>query len=328
MLLRRLAPPLRAAARRFPRRALASDAERFEGRGPTATEEVNEALGLPRGGGASFVLGGATPASWTALDADVAVHVSRDEALPRDWACATRFTLESPPRLLSAAEDDALPSELADEALFAADPASLTFVLAATHAPEPTFDRLESLFPGSRTMCVVARRVAASGAAAALAGAAFADLSPQSRKMLAAALADLAPFDFRCSASLARDLFLPSEDSRVEPSKPADEDVPCFVLDNGPFAPGEAKTFNIFESRYKLMIKQCVDEARPLLVVGPESDAVGALCRVGGATHDAASGGSTVVLVCEKHAVAPTRYSCRAEFGLVRADKLEAPPEE
>ena len=44
--------------------------------------------------------------------------------------------------------------------------------------------------------------------------------------------------------------------------------------------------------------------------------------------HDAASGGSTVVLVCEKHAVAPTRYSCRAEFGLVRADKLEAPPEE
>ena len=45
----------------FPRRSLASDAERFEGRGPTATEEVNEALGLPRNGGASFVLGGATP---------------------------------------------------------------------------------------------------------------------------------------------------------------------------------------------------------------------------------------------------------------------------
>ena len=45
-------------------------------------------------------------------------------------------------------------------------------------------------------------------------------------------------------------------------------------------AAGEARIFNIFEPRYKLMVKEAIDHGRPILLVGSRDDAVGALCRV------------------------------------------------
>ena len=309
-----------------------SSASRFEGRGSTAVEEVNESLGFPREEtDKAFVLGGATGQNWALLESDVTVHVAMDEALPKDWAVATRFDVESPPLLLSAAEDDALPPELADEGLFAVDPEALTFVVASTHPPESIFSKLDSLFPGARVMACAARGVVSRGGLGgtdALAGAVFTYLSTNSNRMLAATLADLAPHDFRSNAAMAADLFLPSATpclSEVGDFKPADVDVPLFILDGPPFAEGEAKSFNIFESRYKLMIKECMDNSRPCLVVGPHNDAVGALCRVSAAKHDKATGCSTIVLTCERLALAPSRFSCRAEFGLVRGAKLEEP---
>ena len=68
----------------------------------------------------------------------------------------------------------------------------------------------------------------------------------------------------------------------------------------------------------KLMIKECLDKGRPLLVVGATDD-VGSLCRVGDATHDV-DGGSVVVLHCERTVKAVERRASRAEFGLARAD--------
>ena len=61
--------------------------------------------------------------------------------------------------------------------------------------------------------------------------------------------------------------------------------MPLFVLDGVKLKEGEARVFKIFEPRYKLMIKECLDKGRPLLVVGATDD-VGSLCRVGDATHD------------------------------------------
>ena len=81
--------------------------------------------------------------------------------------------------------------------------------------------------------------------------------------------------------------------------------------------------FNVFEPRYKLMVKECIDQGRPLLVVGSRDDAVGALCRVGDAKH-AADGGSVVVLHCERLAKPTARKTSRSEFGLSRAVALEA----
>ena len=94
--------------------------------------------------------------------------------------------------------------------------------------------------------------------------------------------------------------------------------MPLFVLDGVKLKEGEARVFKIFEPRYKLMIKECLDKGRPLLVVGATDD-VGSLCRVGDATHDV-DGGSVVVLHCERTVKAVERRASRAEFGLARAD--------
>lgn len=107
--------------------------------------------------------------------------------------------------------------------------------------------------------------------------------------------------------------------------KPADVDVPLFILEDSRMKAGEAKTYHVFESRYKLMIKECMDQGRPLLVVGPDHDAIGSLCTVGDTTHDPVSGGCVAVLHCERLAVASERTTCRAEFGLVRARGLRPP---
>merc|ERR1711924_572315 len=85
----------------------------------------------------------------------------------------------------------------------------------------------------------------------------------------------------------AREIFLPSSAPCLDGGDitPADQAVPLFVLDGVKLKEGEARVFKIFEPRYKLMIKECLDMGRPLLVVGATDD-VGSLCRVGDATHD------------------------------------------
>jgi len=303
-------------------RSLRGRATRVEASGPDAVATVNARLGERTAH--SFVLGGATGHGFSdgSLDADAIVDVAADAVLPADtWAAATRFECGSPPLLLAAAEDDALPAALADEALFARDPATLTFALCAAGDAGPTIGRLDALFPGCRVAAAAARFVKdGSGERRALVGAALFDVGDA--RPVAAALAELAPHDFAANGELARDLFAPG--AAADGAAPAG--APCFVMDGDALDVGETRTFRVFESRYKLMIRECLDCGAPLVVVGPSLDALGSLCRVVNAAHDpAAAYGSTVALTCERRVLARDRTTIRAEFGLVRAHKLDDP---
>lgn len=262
------------------------------------------------------------------LYADVVVAVDEPDEPGEPWVTVTRIPVPALPLALGSGAADALPDELADATLLALAPEQLTFALCGVGTAEVVFERLESLFPGARAVACAAPAVARQRRGAGeerLVGAVFQDfldITP-----LARALAEFStPADraFRANAAAAREIFLPSSAPCLDGGDitPADQAVPLFVLDGEKMKEGEARVYKIFEPRYKLMIKECLDRGRTLLVIGAKDD-VGSLCRVGDVTHDV-EGGSVVVLHCERSARPVERSTSRAEFGLARAN-LVAP---
>lgn len=289
---------------------------RQESAGYWASDEAN--LFLEARDAQTFTLCGATD-SLLGLSADLAVKVAPDAALPSNWHGAYRVACARPPTTFGAARGDAVPEELADENLLGIDPARLLFVLLGAAAPGPLFERLDALFPGAPAVAATFSRVSRSCADEALVGAAVVDGGDPAP--LARALADLAPHTFSANAAASRRLFLP-EGPRGRAC--ADRGVPLFVLDGA--APrmrvGESRTLRAVESRYKLLVKECVDGDAPLVVVGGDANAVGAVCRVADAAHDPVLGASVAVVTCESHAVPDRPAASRPDFGLVRARGL------
>ena len=113
------------------------------------------------------------------LNADVVVAVDEGDEPCEPWVAATRIALPQPPVALGSAAADALPDELADEALLAMAPERLTFALCGVGTAETVFERLESLFPGARAVACAAPAVARQRRGAGeerLVGAVFTDL--------------------------------------------------------------------------------------------------------------------------------------------------------
>ena len=311
---------LRRLTQRLGRRSL-HRSSRFE---DTSVAAVNAWLAEPPSKPTWTIAGACAAHDVFDLNADVVVAVDEGDEACEPWVAATRIAVPQPPVALGSGAADALPDELADEALLAMAPERLTFALCGVGTAETVFERLESLFPGARAVACAAPAVARQRRGAGeerLVGAVFTDLLDVTP--LARALAEFStPADrtFRANAAAAREIFLPSSAPCLDGGDitPADQAVPLFVLDGVKLKEGEARVFKIFEPRYKLMIKECLDKGRPLLVVGATDD-VGSLCRVGDATHDV-DGGSVVVLHCERTVKAVERRASRAEFGLARAD--------
>ena len=92
------------------------------------------------------------------LNADVVVAVDEGDEPCEPWVAATRIAVPQPPVALGSAAADALPDELADEALLAMAPERLTFALCGVGTAETVFERLESLFPGARAVACARRR--------------------------------------------------------------------------------------------------------------------------------------------------------------------------
>ena len=94
------------------------------------------------------------------LNADVVVAVDEGDEPCEPWVAATRIAVPQPPVALGSGAADALPDELADEALLAMAPERLTFALCGVGTAETVFERLESLFPGARAVACAAPAVA------------------------------------------------------------------------------------------------------------------------------------------------------------------------
>ena len=94
------------------------------------------------------------------LNADVVVAVDEGDEPCEPWVAATRIAVPTPPVALGSGAADALPDELADEALLAMAPERLTFALCGVGTAEVVFERLESLFPGARAVACAAPAVA------------------------------------------------------------------------------------------------------------------------------------------------------------------------
>ena len=77
------------------------------------------------------------------LNADVVVAVDEGDEPCEPWVAATRIALPQPPVALGSAAADALPDELADEALLAMAPERLTFALCGVGTAEVVFDCVE-----------------------------------------------------------------------------------------------------------------------------------------------------------------------------------------
>ena len=189
------------------------------------------------------------------LNADVVVAVDEGDEPCEPWVAATRIAVPTPPVALGSGAADALPDELADEALLAMAPERLTFALCGVGTAETVFERLESLFPGARAVACAAPAVARQRRGAGeerLVGAVFTDLVDVTP--LARALAEFStPADrtFRANAAAAREIFLPSSAPCLDGGDitPADQAVPLFVLDGVKLKEGEARVFKIFEPR-------------------------------------------------------------------------------
>ena len=113
------------------------------------------------------------------LNADVVVAVDEGDEPCEPWVAATRIAVPQPPVALGSGAADALPDELADEALLAMAPERLTFALCGVGTAETVFERLESLFPGARAVACAAPAVARQRRGAGeerLVGAVFTDL--------------------------------------------------------------------------------------------------------------------------------------------------------
>ncbi|KAJ1462651.1 hypothetical protein M885DRAFT_505649 [Pelagophyceae sp. CCMP2097] len=224
----------------------------------------------------------------------------------------------------------------------------------------PLMDRLDGLFPGAYVigaalgdtsllslngdlvnpvigdddiagLCAEAEGPAA-GSATLIVGAALIDAPPP--RALAKALALIAPLHVKLNATAARTLFLPVEPADVAEPAPESEAAtgsvvlehafvdcpPLFMLAGVTIVPGEEVVLNIFEPRYREMLRECV-EARSGFVVLRPGEAVGTLCSVLDATHEADS--SRIVAFGGRRVKVDGAMSQRAEFGLLRASACE-----
>ena len=169
------AAALRRLTQRLGRRSLHQSA-RFE---DTSVAAVNAWLAEPPSKPTWTIAGACAAHDVFDLNADVVVAVDEGDEPCEPWVAATRIAVPQPPVALGSGAADALPDELADEALLAMAPERLTFALCGVGTAETVFERLESLFPGARAVACAAPAVARQRRGAGeerLVGAVFTDL--------------------------------------------------------------------------------------------------------------------------------------------------------
>ena len=252
-----------------------------------------------------------------------------------EWCVASRVApLSRAPIMCVFASSEsgelALPIELADESLLALEPARLAFVVACRETVarrtvvKDLFKKLEALFPGAPAMCVVlpgdstpSTRQGCDDIQAC--GAALVDAACLVRE-LTAALAELSPLDVRHNDAAARLLFLPSAVPCFDAPPPRLGGTPLFEVSGLCVAPGETLNLRIFEPRYKLMVKEAMDESS-CFVIAPPAGTVGTACRVVNARHSS-DGRSEITVVGERRVAPQVRSALKAEFYLYRAQRL------
>ena len=167
---------LRYALRHTLGRRSLHQSSRFE---DTSVAAVNAWLAEPPSKPTWTIAGACAAHDVFDLNADVVVAVDEGDEPCEPWVAATRIAVPTPPVALGSAAADALPDELADEALLAMAPERLTFALCGVGTAETVFERLESLFPGARAVACAAPAVARQRRGAGeerLVGAVFTDL--------------------------------------------------------------------------------------------------------------------------------------------------------
>ena len=160
------AAALRRLTQRLGRRSL-HQSSRFE---DTSVAAVNAWLAEPPSKPTWTIAGACAAHDVFDLNADVVVAVDEGDEPCEPWVAATRIALPQPPVALGSGAADALPDELADEALLAMAPERLTFALCGVGTAETVFERLESLFPGARAVACAAPAVARQRRGAARSG--------------------------------------------------------------------------------------------------------------------------------------------------------------
>ena len=166
---------LRRLTQRLGRRSL-QQSSRFE---DTSVAAVNAWLAEPPSKPTWTIAGACAAHDVFDLNADVVVAVDEGDEPCEPWVAVSRIAVPQPPVALGSGAADALPDELADEALLAMAPERLTFALCGVGTAETVFERLESLFPGARAVACAAPAVARQRRGAGeerLVGAVFTDL--------------------------------------------------------------------------------------------------------------------------------------------------------
>ena len=137
----------------------------------TSVDAVNAWLAEPPSKPTWTIAGACAAHDVFDLNADVVVAVDEGDEPCEPWVAATRIAVPQPPVALGSAAADALPDELADDALLAMAPERLTFALCGVGTAETVFERLESLFPGARAVaCAAPAGRAAAGGRTATSG--------------------------------------------------------------------------------------------------------------------------------------------------------------
>lgn len=232
----------------------------------------------------------------------------------KPFAIATRLgPLESAPIVWSS-DDDAVPEVLADESLVE-QASRLSFMLVGNAAR--LAERLDTLFPGAAVVC--ARLDAPVRGVAAL------GVEPEDA---AAALSPLAPLGVTCNDRVSRAIFLPRSETRdtnniLRPGVPSfisdtllRPGLPVFMLNDVVVLPWEEFTVNIFEPRYRRMIKHSIDNQSLFVIANPKSN-IGTACRIERARIEP-DGKSEVVAKGLVRVRIGDLESDRSEFGLMR----------
>ena len=254
--------------------------------------------------------------------ADVTVAV-------KEWS--ERFAFEATRSITWACATDAVPDELADEALVKVEPRRLSIALvAAEHCHETAqnlFERLDCLFPGaaivSATLAKGEKVWLPQKKKTPIAGAVLVDAEPL---MVSRSVSKIAPGRFRANKVVADELFVHKKMTEEEPRTVEDfVGLPVFALPQVVVFPDQLADFNVFESRYKLMIKECQETSRPFLVADDHDkdtdDVLATACHVIDVDYSTKSQGGESKIVVKGSTRVRIRLTPpdRSQFNLIRS---------